>query len=412
MTSREWTEGAGAGEGKTLERRIRAFHWIRLLAAVSDRRAGSAGEREAAERVESWMREVGLEDVGPFEAVAEPEIASSLALHGALAALGCALSGWIGLALVGLALSSFRRDRIAGRPMLSRWLRRPSARSVLGRAGAREPRRRVVLSASLDAPPAGGIFPASAHQSFGIRRLAALPPARLCERGLQAAAWIVAASLLGASGALFSALQWGLTAALGLGVAAALRWRRAATGPCANDASGLAALLTCTEQLLPQLCDDAELWVVAGGGGAAGAAGLREILDRHPEWSSDRCVLLHFDRVGGGALHYLRSESAYARSEYPTRLRELARRLAEGGAYREVTPIDFVGETAARLPAARGLHALALLSLDPDGAPRGDRDEADLPESLDMETVVRAADFAAAIVAAGWRGDSDPLAIV
>jgi hypothetical protein len=29
-----------------------------------------------------------------------------------------------------------------------------------------------------------------------------------------------------------------------------------------------------------------------------------------------------------------------------------------------------------------------------------------------METVVRAADFAAAIAAAGWRGDSDPLAIV
>ena len=123
-------------------------------------------------------------------------------------------------------------------------------------------------------------------------------------------------------------------------------------------------------------------------------------------------MLLHFDRVGGGALHYLRSETATARTEYPPRLRELARRLAEGGAYREITQTDLVGETAARRAAARGLHALTLVSLEPGGVPRGDADAGDVPESLDMEVVVRAADFASAIVVAGWRGESDPLAIV
>ncbi|HEY5659007.1 MAG TPA: aminopeptidase, partial [Myxococcota bacterium] len=50
-------------EEKTLERQIRAFHWVRLLAELPGRVAGSPLEREAAERVESWMREIGLEEV-------------------------------------------------------------------------------------------------------------------------------------------------------------------------------------------------------------------------------------------------------------------------------------------------------------------------------------------------------------
>jgi hypothetical protein len=174
----------------------------------------------------------------------------------------------------------------------------------------------------------------------------------------------------------------------------------------------VAALLTCVEQLLPQLGDQDELQVVVAGGGHAGAAGLADALDRHPEWRSERSVLLHFDRVGGGSLHYLRSESALSRTEYSPRLRELARRLTEGGAYRAVTPIDFTGETDARVAARRGLHALGLLSLDPDGTPRGERSAGDTSESLDLETVVRAADFAAAIAVADWRGASDPLAII
>jgi hypothetical protein len=116
--------------------------------------------------------------------------------------------------------------------------------------------------------------------------------------------------------------------------------------------------------------------------------------------------------VGGGALHYLASETGLARREYSPRLRELARRLAEGGGYPEIAPVELVGETDARVAAARGLHALALIALEPDGAPRGGGSAQDRPESLDLETLVRAADFAAAIVVAGWRGESDPLAIV
>jgi hypothetical protein len=396
------------GSEKTLERQIRAFHWLRLLAAVEDRTAGSPGEREAARRVEAWLREVGLEQVSARDAPTGPDPARSLALHLAAGALGCGLGGLAGAALAGLALASFRRE---GR-LLARWLPRRTTRSLWGRAGARRPRRRVLLCARLDAPRARGGLATRLQRAVAFVHPAPFSAAKLALRGLQAAAFVALASALGASGPLLATLQLGLAAALALGVALALEQARARATPGANDASGVAALLTCLEQLLPQLSESDELRVVVAGGGRAGAAGLADAVEQHPEWRDERTVLLHFDRVGGGALHYLRSESTLARSEYSPRLRELARRLAEGGAYREITPVDLVGETDARAAAARGLHALALIALEPDGAPRGERSPDDPPESLDLEAVVRAADFAAAVVVAGWRGESDPLAIV
>jgi hypothetical protein len=178
----------------------------------------------------------------------------------------------------------------------------------------------------------------------------------------------------------------------------------------------VAALLACAEQLHAQLRDDTELWLVAAGSGHAGARGLATLLDAHPEWQGERTLFVHFDRVGGGALHYLASEGVLARTGYPPRLRELARRLAEGGTFARVTPVDLAGATAARQLARRGCAVLALVALEQDGSPRGQRDPAgaggDVAQSLDLETTVRAADFAAAVIVAAWRGEADPLAVV
>ena len=84
-------EGRSAGDGragpeapraeKTLERRIRAFHWVRLISAVPERCAGSPGEREAGERVAAWLRELGFEDVTQRDVAAGPDPARSIALH-------------------------------------------------------------------------------------------------------------------------------------------------------------------------------------------------------------------------------------------------------------------------------------------------------------------------------------------
>lgn len=393
---------------KSLERQIRAFHWVRLLAELPDRTAGSAGEREAGERVFGWMRELGFEEVAEQGVPGAPRAGLRLALPLGLAAAGCALGGVLGFLLAGAALLSFRREERQGRSTLSRLLPARDSSNLVARAGSQRPRRRVLLSACLDAPRAGRLFETGAAASLRRGQGALV----WCERALLAALVIAAASALGAAGGLLSTAQLLATGALLAGSLLALQWAFARPGPGANDASGVAALLSCAEQLLAQLPEDAELWLVVAGAGHDGAKGLETFLDAHPDWRADRTLCLHFDRVGGGALHYLAAERGLARTDYSPRLRELARRLAAGGAYADVTPGVFVGETDARRSAARGLACLALVALEEGGVPRGDHSPEDGVGSLDLPTVVRAADFAAAVVVADWRGEADPLAVV
>ena len=51
------------GREKSLERQLRAFHWVRVLAEIPGRLAGSESERAAALRVQEELREIGFEDV-------------------------------------------------------------------------------------------------------------------------------------------------------------------------------------------------------------------------------------------------------------------------------------------------------------------------------------------------------------
>ncbi len=403
---------------KSLERQIRAFQWVRLLAEIEERVAGSAGEREAALRVEAWLRVIGFDEVAPGAVASRPRPGAVLALHCGVAALGCVVGGLPGFALAGLAALSLRREQGAGGLWLSRLLPAPDSTLVSARAGALHPRRRVVLAAPLDAPQAGRLFawPFAARLLGRSSDTPIHAPAGLAAwlaRALGAATLATAASALGAEGALLRWLLLALALMLSLAALAGLEWARASASPGANaNASSIAAMLTCGEQLLAQLRDDEELWLVAAGANEPGACGVRGFLDARGQAFAQGALFLHFDRVGGSALRRVRAEVGLHRLVHPPRLAELARRVAESGAFGEVGAVDRVGATGACVAAARDLHALALVSLDEDGRPRHDRQLADLPEALDMSSVVRAADFAAAVVVASLRGESDPLAIV
>jgi hypothetical protein len=404
---------------KTLERQIRAFHWVRLLAELPGRVAGSALEREAAERVEVWMREIGFEDVTRGAVASRPPPSHVLALHMGVATIGCWIGGVLGLLLTGLALLSFQREQRGGRSGMSSWLGAPDSVNVVARAGAQQPRRRVVLSAHIDATLAGRVFSRRHAERYArvLARRAFAPPAAgpyaVPEKLLWAAGLVAAASALGAEGWLLGLARLAVGALLALGVAAMLEWAFAPPTPGANDnASGVAAMLTCGEQLLAQLPSDVELWVVGTGAEEVGCCGMRAFVDAHPEWRADRTCFINFESVGGGALHWVHSEGTLTRISYPPMLTELARRLAQSEGFGEVTPVDLMAATDGCVPAARGLHTLSLVSLEAGGIPRNYHRLEDLPEALDMETVVRSADFAVAVAVAWLRGDAEPLAIV
>ncbi len=304
---------------------------------------------------------------------------------------------------------------------LSRLLPAPESVSVVGRVpAAKAARARVVLSAHIDAAQAGWLFAKPIADFFAsrahARRRPGAPPSgpnALPEAILLSAAVVSAASWLGASGLLFGLAQ----AAAGLGclliAVLGAQWAMAPCSPGANDnASAVAGMLTCAEQLLAQLPPDVEVWIAGTGAEEVGCCGMHALVEAHPEWNLDDTFFVNFECVGGGALHWIRSEGTLGKTGYPPHLVELARRVAASGAFGEVTPTDLLAGTDGHVPAGQGFPALSLISLEANGVPRNYHRLDDLPAGIDLAMVVRAADFGAAVATSAIRGDADPITII
>ncbi len=405
---------------KSLERQIRAFHWIRLLAELPGRFAGSAAEREAADRIESWIRDLGVEDVQRQPVTSRPSAGLVLALHLGVAAFGCIVGGGAGALLAVLAAFSIRAELRRGVSVFSRVLPSPESLNVVGRAGARHPGQRVVLSAHIDSAQAGWIFTRPVADFVARRagrRSAQSPPPpgpnALPEAAVLAAAGLLLALWLGAEGWLVGAARVLLGLGLSAGCAATLQWALAPASPGANDnASAVAAMLTCAEQLLSQLPDDVELWIVGTGAEEVGCRGMHAFVSEHAEWPIDTTFFVNFECVGGGSLHWVRSEGTLAKSGYPPTLVELARRVAASGVFGALTPVDLLAGTDGHVPAEHGFPSLSLISLEAGGVPRNYHRIEDVPEGVDLPTVIRAADFGAAVGRAALRGEAGPIAIL
>ena len=328
--------------------------------------------------------------------------------------VGCAIGGIGGVLLALAAALSFRREAAGRTPWLSRVFSARDSQNVVARVGSTRPRRRVVLTAPLDAAPATAWF--------GVR-LAARGPGGKGDRAprglaevpahlLDASAVVTAAAALGADGIVALAARAVLGALLALGALAAIRWACASGSAGANDASGVAALLSAAEQLAAQLPPDVELWCAATGAGQTGARGMRALLEAHPEWRSETTAFVNFAWVGQ-RLAPLSVQRGCARAHLLPDLAARARAQDRpSGSYGEVSPAEVAFDTAGRLATERSPHVLSLVALEPNGLPRGFRARSDDPAQLDTELVVRAADSAAAWCRRYLRGDAEPLAYV
>jgi len=404
------------------ERERRALDWVRGLAELPERCAGSASERLAAERLAEWLRKLGVSEVSLQRHEARPRTGLVLALHAGVALLGLLWGGVAGVLLAALAAYSFQAE-LRARPqaaLLSRLLPRAIATSVVGRAGSSAPARRVVLSAHIDAAQAGFIFSRTLADFFARgaragRRGSRLPvgPHAIPEALLLAAALLALAGWLGAGGFLFGLLATLDGVGLVLTALAGVEWAFAPASPGANDnASAVAALLTCAEQVLARLPSDVELWLVGTGAEEVGCCGMHAFVEGRADWPAERSFFLNFECVGGGHLHWIRSEGTLAKSGYPPLLLELARRVAAGGGFGEVTPTDLLAGTDGHVPADHGFPALSLISLEPSGVPRNYHRPEDTVEGIDAATLVRSADFGAAVVRAALEGAAGPIDLV
>jgi len=403
-------------ETASFEREQRAREWIRVLSEIPERFAGTAAERSAAERTAEWMRELGAREVSISPTPGAPKAGFVLALHGGLALLGCLWGGLPGVVLTLLAAWSFRREYRQHRPFLAKLLPAPDSVNVIGRIGAEAPSRRVVLTAHIDAAQAGWIFSRQTADWFADlagRRGDGPPPGPLAlPRALLIGAVLVAvAAWLGAGGLLLDLISGVLVIALLAIVGVSLQWAMARGTPGANDnASAVAAMLACAERLAGALPEDVELQIVGTGAEEVGCCGMRGFVARHGDWPLESTYFVNFECVGGGLLHFIRSEGVLAKVHFPPILLDLARRVAASGAFGEVTPVDLLASTDGHVPAERGYPSLSLISLDPNGVPRNYHRVEDTVEGIDTEMVIRAADFAAAVTTAALRGEADPIA--
>ncbi len=386
---------------KRLDRQIRAFRWVRMLSEIPDRRAGSDGEAQAAEQVAEWLSDLGFDDVRIAPASSKPRPGLVAAIHLGVGGLGLVIGGAAGALLTCVSALSYV-GHIADSLSLSRLLPAPPSRNVIGRAGARRPTQRVVLSAHIDVPQSGWIFRnAWLHTARRVRPIQSSV--------LLAASVVAVAVWLGADVALADWVRFGLATLLGIGVALGLQWGLAAASPGANDnASGVAAMLTCAEQLMAQLPEGVDLWAVGTGAEEVGLCGMRAFCDDLTDPAPEATYFVNFESVGGGSLHYVRSEGTVP-AAYPPLLLELARRVASSGLFGTVTLTDLDVRTDGQVPATRGWPALTLIGLVESGLPRGHHSGADVAEAVDLDTLIRAGDFGAAVAYAALRGEAGPI---
>lgn len=394
------------------DRHQRAYEWVRVLAAIPARYAGSTSERRAAEHIAAWMRDLGLSDIALSAAPSRPRTGFSLALHAAVAGAGLFLGGFIGVILATLAAISFRTEQTSRKLILSRLLPSEASVNVIGRFGAATATRRVLLSAHIDTTQAGFLFRREVANLFArLQEFSSGPPTgplALPHAVILAAAALTIAQWLGAHGALFGIAKLAGFTGIILNFLLPLQWALSPATPGANDnASAVASMLTCAEELLKDLPSDVELWVAGTGAEEVGHGGMIHAL--RPEWSKDSTYCVNFECTGGGNLHIIQTEGLLNKVYYPPIMLELARRIAASGKFGTITPVDLLAGTDGCIPAQEGYASLSLISLEANGVPRNYHRLEDTIEGIDADMLVRAGDFGAAVAKAALRGEAGAL---
>lgn len=393
QTSEQEAGIVSAGEGPATGTPPARLDDVRLLVEqIGPRLPGSAGERRAAQLVQSRLQAEGIPSTLLPVRTSRGEAPVYVVLL-ALIALGLPLA-WLAPLLgflVALAGALLLGAELATFPLLSRFLVTRPAHNVLGVVPARgnsgdEPALRVILLAHLDT--ARGV---SRHALSGP-----LQPAVLVV--LLAAGVMPPALLLAAIGDWLAArLLAGLAfVVLGLAVGAvALRLARGPFSPGALDnASGVAAVLGAMRALNAHRPRQVETWALFTAGAEDGLTGTIQFLNDN-QFDPERTYFVDVDRVGAGHLCYVRATGVgYSRTS-SERLTGLAERTARAHPEWQVdatTSRWFGAEFAALI---RGYQALAITSCR---APRRWRDLPDTVDNLQHETIEQAAALLLALV--------------
>ena len=373
--------------------------------AQLERRAGSEGEREAAERLQARLAGLGLparvEEV-PFR---DGYARQLLPLGAAGAAAGAvALAGRARLAavLVGtLAACAIADDAANGRRSWRRLVTRPRTTwNVVAETGDRGAERTLVLLAHHDAAPTGRMFDPSLQRAVARRF-----PGLVQRVNASLPLWwpVIAAPALVALGA--AAGRRGLlaagTGASVLTTAAGADIARGQIVPGANDnLSGVAVLAGVAERLRSKPVAGLRVLLASCGAEEVLQGGIYPFVETHlRRLDPGRTWVLNLDTVGSPRLVLLEGEGVIGIEDYPEpSFRDLIASTAADAGVPLTRGQRARSSTDSVIPSRAGYATATLTSFEPDTKLLSNYHlPSDTPENLDFGTVAEALELTEAL---------------
>ncbi len=373
------------------ERHLREV--LETLAPI-ERRAGSAGELEAAEWLADRLRRAGcsvqIEEEAYLEGYAE--VIGSLAAAGALSgvtALGRRTRrlGAAGAALVAAAIA----DDVSNGPRLYRRARSaPSTTwNVVARTGDPEAERTLVVLAHHDAAPTGAIFDDTVQRWLGERFpgvLERIDTSLPLWWAMLSAPTLVA---LGAARDRRGLTQLGIAASL-LATAIFADVARSPICPGANDnLSAVAVQVALAERLGAEPVHGLRVLLVSCGAEEVIQGGIHGFAARHFPGLPRECTwFLNLDTVGSPRLVLLEGEGPVLMEDYHDRsFRDLVALVADRAGAAVRRGMRTRNSTDAVIPSRAGYPTATLTSIDRYKSLSNYHKMSDVPENVDLRTV-------------------------
>ena len=370
---------------------------VEALAPI-ERRAGEAGEQQAAQWIAERLRgadcEAAVEAEEFLDGYAEVMRALSAASLGAgIAALAPGpLRRVAGLAAAAVTMAI--ADDVSNGPRLFRRVRgKPKTTwNVVGALGAPAAPRTLVVLAHHDAAPTGAIFDPTFQAWLGetfpgiVERVDTSFP--LWWALLSAPALVAAGALRGRRGQLAVG-----TAGSAVALATFADIARSPIVPGANDnLAAVAVLVALAERLRAEPIDGLRVLLVSCGAEEVIQGGIYGFARRHfPQLDRERTWFLSLETVGSPKLVMLEGEGPVVMEDYFDRsFRDLVERAAAAAGAPVQRGLRARNSTDAVIPSRAGYPTASLASVDRHKALSNYHLMSDTPENLDYRTVAQA----------------------
>ncbi len=376
---------------------------IRELCSFEGRLAGTDAERRAGNWLAERLRRAGRSaEVEPT--YVHPQVALTQAAHcllGFAGSLVAIFSPPAGFGIVLIAVLAMYLDLNARFYLVRRAFFRRASQNVVSPGPRPDSPARLFLCAHYDAARSGPFFrPRTIARFARLARLARLPisPYRILFWSLAALLPILGARMAGLDSGLISVLQLIPTLLLLAGILMLVNVELSDVVPGANDnASGVATVLSLSEELGATPPDNLDVAVLLIGGGECMTEGTRAFVRAHrEELDPKNTYFLNLEAVGRGRVRYVTGEGPAVSFAMDRRVIELCDAIAESGqAPSPGGPLAWGFSTSALPLRLARLPGTTITTLE-DGAivPSAYHGLDDVPNAIDAEALDDAHRFA------------------